>query len=58
MDKSYAILAICYFGSNGTPEHLDRISLDTVSDTIINIARYSKIDASKIALMGGPRGGE
>ena len=51
-------MAIGYFGSNGTPEHLDRISLDAISDTIINIARHSKIDASKIALMGGSRGGE
>ncbi len=58
IDKGYAVLAIGYFGSNGTPEHLDRISLEAISDTIINIARHSKIDASKIALIGGSRGGE
>ncbi len=56
--KGYAVLAIGYFGLNGTPKHLDRISLDAISDTIINRAKNSKIDVSKIALMGGSRGGE
>jgi len=56
--KGYAVLAIGYFKSNGTPEHLDRISLDAISDTIMNIAKHPKIDASKIALLGGSRGGE
>lgn len=56
--KGYAVLAIGYFKSNGTPEHLDRISLDAISDAIMNIAKHPKIDASKIALMGGSKGGE
>ncbi len=56
--KGYAVLAIGYFKSNGTPEHLDRISLDAISDSIMNIAKHPKIDASKIALIGGSRGGE
>ena len=51
-------MAIGYFGSYGAPQHLDRISLDAISDTIINIARQSKIDASKTALMGSSTGGE
>jgi len=56
--KGYAVLAVGYFRSNGTPDHLDRISLDAISDTIINRAKHPKIDASKIGLMGGSRGGE
>jgi esterase/lipase len=56
--KGYAVLAIGYFKSNGTPEDLDRISLDAISDTIMNIARHPKIDKTKIALMGGSKGGE
>ena len=57
-EKGYAFLAIGYFNSNGTPEYLDRISLDAISDTILNIAKHPRIDASKIALIGGSRGGE
>lgn len=58
IENGYAVLAIGYFNANGTPKHLDRISLDAISDTIIHIAKNPKIDASKIALMGGSRGGE
>jgi len=56
--KGYAVLAVGYFNSNGTPESLDRISLDAISDTIMNIAQHPKIDDTKIALMGGSKGGE
>jgi acetyl esterase/lipase len=56
--KGYAVLAIGYFKSNGTPKNLDRISLDAISDTIMKIAKNQKIDESNIALLGGSRGGE
>lgn len=59
IQKGYAVLAIGYFNAEGTPKNLDRISLDAISDTIMNIAkRNSKINESKIALIGGSRGGE
>lgn len=58
IQKGYAILAIGYFNAEGTPRNLDRISLDAISDTIMNISKNSKIDESKIALIGGSRGGE
>lgn len=58
IQKGYAILAIGYFNADGTPKNLDRISLDAISDTIMNIARNPRIDESKIALIGGSRGGE
>ena len=57
-NKGYAILAIGYFNSNGTPSSLDRISLDAIRDTILSIAKNPKIDGSRIILMGGSRGGE
>ena len=56
--KGYAVLAIGYFNSNGTPKYLDRISLDAISDTIMSVAKHPSIDESKIALIGGSRGGE
>ena len=58
IQKGYAILAIGYFNAEGTPRDLDRISLDAISDTIMSISKNSKIDESKIALIGGSRGGE
>jgi len=57
-NKGYAILAIGYFNSNGTPSSLDRISLDAIRDAIVSIAKNPKIDGSRIILMGGSRGGE
>ena len=58
IQRGYAVLAIGYFNCDGTPKHLDRISLDAISDTIMNIAKNQKIDGSKIALIGGSKGGE
>ncbi len=58
IQKGYAILAIGYFNAHGTPRNLDRISLDAISDTIMNIAKKAKIDQSKIALIGSSKGGE
>ncbi|MGK0448874.1 MAG: dipeptidyl aminopeptidase/acylaminoacyl peptidase [Polaribacter sp.] len=58
IQKGYAILAIGYFNADGTPKNLDRISLDAISDTIMKVAKKNKIDESKIALIGGSKGGE
>lgn len=58
LQKGYAILAIGYFNADGTPRNLDRISLDAISDTIMNIAKRNKIEQSKIALLGSSKGGE
>ena len=58
IQKGYAILAIGYFNIDGSPKNLDRISLDAIHDTIMKIAKNSKINESKIALIGGSKGGE
>jgi uncharacterized protein len=58
INMGYAVLAIGYFRSNGTPKHLDRISLDAIRDSILSVAQHPKIDKSRIILMGGSRGGE
>ena len=58
INMGYAVLAIGYFNSNGTPTSLDRISLDAIRDSILSVAQHSKIDKSRIILMGGSRGGE
>lgn len=56
--KGFAVLAIGYFKSDGTPKYLDRISLDAIRDSILSVAQHPKIDKSKIILIGGSRGGE
>ncbi len=56
--KGFALLAIGYFNSHGTPKSLDRISLDAIRDTILSVAQHPIIDQSKIILMGGSRGAE
>lgn len=56
--NGYAVLAIGYFKSMGTPKNLDRISLDAIRDTILSFAQPPQIDESKIILFGGSKGGE
>ncbi|MFK8056310.1 MAG: acyl-CoA thioester hydrolase/BAAT C-terminal domain-containing protein [Saprospiraceae bacterium] len=56
--KGYAVLAVGYFNATGTPTSLDRISLDAISDSILQVANHPNIDASNIVLIGGSKGGE
>jgi dipeptidyl aminopeptidase/acylaminoacyl peptidase len=58
IQRGYAILAIGYFNADGTQRNFDRVSLDAISDTIMSMAKNDKIDESKIALIGGSKGGE
>ncbi len=55
----FAVLAIGYFKTDNSPGSLDRISLNAIADTILNIARRTpSIDTSRIVLMGASKGGE
>lgn len=56
--NGYAFLAIGYFGAKGTPEILDRISINQVHDAITKAAKNPKINKKKIAIIGGSRGGD
>ena len=56
--RGYAFLAIGYFGANGTPKLLDRISIDKVHDAIVTAAQNPRINRNRIALVGGSRGGD
>ena len=58
LEEGYAFLAIGYFGMKGTPQYLDRISLNAIYDSIIQISANPKIDGERIALIGGSKGGE
>jgi acetyl esterase/lipase len=56
--QGYAFLAIAYFGEEGIPEVVDRISLEGVHAAIIEAAKDPKINRECIALMGGSKGAE
>jgi pimeloyl-ACP methyl ester carboxylesterase len=58
LDQGYALLAVGYFGTPHSPEHLDRISLDGIHAAILEAARDPRVDGRCIALIGGSRGGE
>jgi len=58
LEEGYAFLAIGYFGSPGTPDQLDRISIDAVYNTILEAAQDSLIDSKRIAVIGGSKGAE
>ncbi|BAH40527.1 MAG TPA: hypothetical protein DGD08_04460 [Gemmatimonas aurantiaca] len=58
LDEDYAFLAIGYFGSPGTPEHLDRIALEGIYAAIADVARRPDVDGRCIALVGASKGSE
>jgi uncharacterized protein len=58
IEKGYAFLAIGYFGMKGTPEKLDRISIDNIHDAIIEATKNPKVNKRKVAIIGGSRGAD
>jgi uncharacterized protein len=54
----YAFLALGYFGADGTPEQLDRISIESIHQAILDATKNTKIDRTHIALIGGSKGAE
>lgn len=58
IEKGYAFLAIGYFGGEGTPDTLNKISINQVHDAIIVATKNKKINKNKIAIIGGSRGGD
>ncbi|MGH2665723.1 alpha/beta fold hydrolase [Flavobacterium sp.] len=58
IEKGYAFLAIGYFGAKGTPDTLNKISIENVHNAIVEATKNNKIDKKKIAIVGGSRGGD
>ena len=56
--KGYAFLAIGYLGGKGTPDTLNKISINQVHDAILVAKKNKKINKNKIAIIGGSRGGD
>ena len=58
LKKGYAFLAIGYFKAKGTPDTLNRISIEDVHNAIIEATKNPAINKNKIAIIGGSRGGD
>lgn len=56
--RGYAFLALGYFGAKGTPEQLNKIAIDEVYAAIKMAASTKGVNAKKIAIVGGSRGGD
>ncbi len=54
----YAAFALAYFGEEGVPQGLTRIPLEYFDGAIDWLEARDDVDASKLAVVGGSRGGE
>lgn len=57
-DLGYALLAVGYFGTDGTPTHLDRISLDAIHAAARRALDHPRVAGDCFAVVGGSRGAE
>lgn len=58
VDSGYAFLALGYFAAEGTPDVLDRISIDNIYNAIMTAANHQQVDGERIAIVGGSRGAD
>lgn len=58
IEKGYAFLAVGYFNAQGTPKLLEKIAIEDVHDAIIKATEHSKVNAERIAIVGGSRGAD
>jgi len=58
LKRGYAFLAIGYFKAKGTPDTLNKISIDQVHAAIAEAAKNPQVNKRKIAIIGGSRGGD
>ena len=58
LEKGYAFLALGYFGSPDTPAFLEKIAIEDVYNAIKVASQQENIDSTRIAIVGGSRGGD
>lgn len=58
IEKGYSLLAIGYFGAKGTPDTLNKISIEDVYNAIKIATKNKKVNKKKIAVIGGSRGAD
>ncbi|MGH1384866.1 acyl-CoA thioester hydrolase/BAAT C-terminal domain-containing protein [Kordia sp.] len=58
IEKGYAFLAIGYFSAKNTPKLLEKIAIEDIHNAILKATQHTKVDAERIAIVGGSRGGD
>lgn len=58
LEKGYSFLAIGYFNAKETPQLLEKIAIEDVHNAIIKATENKQVDAERIAIVGGSRGGD
>lgn len=56
--RGYAVLALAYFGVPGLPRSLSNIPLEYFGTALRWLAAQPSVDANRIGVLGGSRGGE
>jgi dienelactone hydrolase len=56
--RGYAALGLAYFGAAGLPQYLEQIPLEYFATAMTWLSARPEADPSRIAVMGGSRGGE
>jgi len=54
----YACLGLAYFAAEGLPQHLAKVPLEYFSTALGWLKQRPEVDAGRIGVMGGSRGGE
>ena len=58
LEKGYAFLAIGYFNAPETPQLLEKIAIEDVHNAIVKATENKQVNAARIAIIGGSRGGD
>ena len=56
--RGYVATSVAYFGAPGTPATLVNIPVETIGHALDALAARPDVDASRIGIMGGSKGGE
>lgn len=54
----YVAVSVAYFRVPGLPQSLENVPVETIGNALADIAKRSDVDANRIAIMGGSKGGE